>query len=67
MSRAQMFLELQVKDNKIDELQEEARLRDNQLLELLETTTAARSLRDEATKERDIAMGRAQVVEEKLL
>ncbi|KAB1199390.1 hypothetical protein CJ030_MR0G024281 [Morella rubra] len=66
VSRAQMYLELQVKDTEIDELQKEARLHGNQLLELVETTTAARSSRDEAMKERDIALGRAQIAEEEL-
>lgn len=60
-------LELQVKDAQIDELQKEARLRGNQLLELVETTSAARSSRDEAMKEKDVALERAQAAEEKLL
>ncbi|KAB1215594.1 hypothetical protein CJ030_MR4G001644 [Morella rubra] len=67
VSRTRMSLELQGKGSEIDELQKEARLRGNQLLELIETTTAARSARDEAMKERDIALGRAQVAEQKLL
>lgn len=67
VSRAQMYLELQVKDTEIDELQKEARLHGNQLLELVETTTAVRSSRDEAMKERDIVLGRAQIAEEELL
>lgn len=50
VSNAQMSLELQVKGSEIDELQKEACLCDNQLLELVEMTTAARSSRDEAVK-----------------